>query len=548
MSGTIPRAPARLPEDVTALAERDRDLKDSNKNAVAKTYHTLKDLISSKFKKDNNESCDGLNNVTAQQLVQQQSEEYRSPYSALPAHMRQNQTLNQNQNLNQSQPNIWMGRQIESPTMRQAIPGQIGQQRNYTPEPQRTVSQQQRAASQPQLNMNFERRSTLPFQSDPQQLQHQIINERRGSLANIDVTDSDDGGFISKQRRPQTMFHVSPQQLQQQQNQQSQSIHQHQLHLSQQQTTQATIVNGNNQRNSPQMFQNGNNQVIQQHNHELYVQYQQFQNQNQQQQQHQPQSHQQMQSQQSQQQQTNFQNASQQQHQQNTSQNNPGPNIQQRHDQHRKSHHKSDTKITSLSTHKLETKPQPPQRPDRPSSSNDILKPVPGSNASSDYDKSGNHSSNVDSGRGSAAYSSGRKGGLSQHPDTSPDNSDSVLRPSKDNDSDWVDIVDAELRNILEPKMQDLNLRPESTVSGSVSSMTPPIVEVTSNGRHHTKESVKQEYGTDSYNRPGKGPIGPSRAGWPGSSIQKQTSAPRIISSSSACKKHEQTLLKRHCK
>lgn len=48
----------------------------------------------------------------------------------------------------------------------------------------------------------------------------------------------------------------------------------------------------------------------------------------------------------------------------------------------------------------------------------------------------------------------------------------------------------------------------------------------------------KQEYGTDSYNRPGRGPIGPSRAGWPGSSVQKQ--------GHSTVKKNEQAILKRH--
>lgn len=38
------------------------------------------------------------------------------------------------------------------------------------------------------------------------------------------------------------------------------------------------------------------------------------------------------------------------------------------------------------------------------------------------------------------------------------------------------------------------------------------------------KDTSKQEYGTDSYNRPGRGvsAIGPSRAGWPGSAIHKQ--------------------------
>lgn len=59
----------------------------------------------------------------------------------------------------------------------------------------------------------------------------------------------------------------------------------------------------------------------------------------------------------------------------------------------------------------------------------------------------GNQSSNVDSGRGSAAYSSGRK---ATQLDT--EGSDSPQRDdSKNDDSEWVDIVDAELRHILEP-------------------------------------------------------------------------------------------------
>lgn len=39
------------------------------------------------------------------------------------------------------------------------------------------------------------------------------------------------------------------------------------------------------------------------------------------------------------------------------------------------------------------------------------------------------------------------------------------------------------------------------------------------------KDFSKQEYGTDSYNRPGRGvsAIGPSRAGWPGSALNKQS-------------------------
>ena len=107
-------------------------------------------------------------------------------------------------------------------------------------------------------------------------------------------------------------------------------------------------------------------------------------------------------------------------------------------------------------------------------------KQIPGSAASSDYDKSGNHSSNVDSGRGSAAYSSGRKAAL----DTSPDHSDTPVPQSrpKSNDSEWIDIVDAELRHILEPGLQNLNLRPESTISGSLSSISPPLPPLSPDG------------------------------------------------------------------
>lgn len=128
----------------------------------------------------------------------------------------------------------------------------------------------------------------------------------------------------------------------------------------------------------------------------------------------------------------------------------------------------------------------------------DTSKTIPGSANSSDYDKSGmcplheidgnkwfewslyicgyhynlgNQSSNVDSGRGSAAYSSGRKA-----PQLDTEGSDSPNRDDpKNDDSEWVDIVDAELRHILEPGIQGLSIRPESTVSGSISSISPPL-------------------------------------------------------------------------
>ncbi|CAG9864383.1 unnamed protein product [Phyllotreta striolata] len=88
----------------------------------------------------------------------------------------------------------------------------------------------------------------------------------------------------------------------------------------------------------------------------------------------------------------------------------------------------------------------------------------------SDYDKTaGELTSNIDSGRGSAAYSSnGRR----------PQHQDQFQRQERDqNDSEWVDIVENELRNILEPKLQELHVQEKtrSIVSESASSMTPPL-------------------------------------------------------------------------
>lgn len=131
LTGAVSRTPARLPEgnitnklyyvttrnliinwlfrlrvsilhidkDVTALADRDnvgRD-RDGNKNAVSKTYHTLKDLISSKFKKDSIDTADELNNVVIQQhmLGKSPMDEIMMPRSAVPLHMRQMHNLNQ---------------------------------------------------------------------------------------------------------------------------------------------------------------------------------------------------------------------------------------------------------------------------------------------------------------------------------------------------------------------------------------------------------------------------------------------------------------------
>ncbi|XP_063923401.1 uncharacterized protein LOC135137628 isoform X3 [Zophobas morio] len=109
-------------------------------------------------------------------------------------------------------------------------------------------------------------------------------------------------------------------------------------------------------------------------------------------------------------------------------------------------------------------------------------KKTPGSAASSDYDKTGQSSSNADSGRGSAAYSSGRRpGGIDLGEGDAAQVRDGHYRDHVSHDSEWVDIVENELRNILEPKLHELSLQgnrdgiANSTLSESISSMTPPL-------------------------------------------------------------------------
>ncbi|XP_055384615.1 uncharacterized protein LOC129614197 isoform X2 [Condylostylus longicornis] len=556
LTGAIPRTPARLPEDVTALAERennkDRELKDS-KNAVTKTYHTIKDLISSRFKKDANENIDGLNNVIVQNSQQSSAEqdELRSPYSALPPHMRQH-----HHGLNTTQSaNLWNSAKTNLPqqTANQQNVNQQQAQQQFTSHDIGLRGVQQRATSQPQLNVGFDRRNSQGLENV----------ERRGSLANIDITDSDDGGFVTHHKRSQNQPNQNTLYLSQQQ-QQHQQQHQHQTQISQQMQQQCNQQNPPNEtpRNSPHHFRNTPNAFS---TPSTYTQFHMHQQQQQQQIQQQPQNYQQYQSPyihtpspqqiqnhnaQVQQQLLNMQSmqirqdllrvsfhkAQQQQLQQNQQN-----GVQ--HHQELNQNLQDLQQINSNETNNMQASGSQPQGPPKLMPKPDGKSKLPSSAASSDYDKSGNHSSNVDSGRGSAAYSSGRKA-----VDTSPENSDSVVRPSKENDSEWVDIVDAELRNILEPGMQNLNIRPESTVSGSVSSITPPLPPVSPDGVPNSRtkskpstDSNKLEYGMDSYNRPGRSAaaIGPCRAGWPSSSIHKQNIS-RIG------KKQEQSLLKRH--
>ena len=471
-----------MPEDVTALAEREMSSKDGKetKNAVSKTYHTLKDLISSKFKKDSSEmDQEELNNVNIQQATMSyQGEDSASPYyNIMPQQQIMQQTWqNQNSQSMVQTPQMWNGR--PSPQPIQQTQGKIqlfiilfeifkvnffyyldlsSQQLNYSHIlATRASIHQQRTLSQPQLN--------IPLKE---------IDDRRGSLANIDVTDSDEGGFANKWRpatQQRTIHGESPAQqilhlqqqnymkrssiAQQSQSQQMLSNSHYHNHPSSITTAsyqqQKSIPDGlyatqivdlsNNSENLPNSSNTNAqewNGLIKANQEKLRASFQQ----------EQPQLNQKGEKQ-------------------------VPPSVPAKPPQHQT---------------KKAPNYEPPPKPDikkavdnsttnvtsNPSDQNS-MKQIPGSAASSDYDKSGNHSSNVDSGRGSAAYSSGRKATM----DTSPDQSDTPIPQSrpKSNDSEWIDIVDAELRHILEPGLQNLSIRPESTISGSSSSIPlPPL-------------------------------------------------------------------------
>ncbi|RVE43286.1 hypothetical protein evm_012045 [Chilo suppressalis] len=120
-----------------------------------------------------------------------------------------------------------------------------------------------------------------------------------------------------------------------------------------------------------------------------------------------------------------------------------------------------------------------------------------GSGASSDYDKNGGQSSNVDSGRGSVAYSSGRRPEALH--DTSAD-SDAVgtsrtqpqpgpsqqsAGPSGENE--WADLVECELRQILEPKLAGMRL---DSSGSSDSSITPPLPPLSPSSDLHKRNSL----------------------------------------------------------
>ena len=515
MTGAIPRAPTRLPEDVTALAEREMGGKDRDtKNAVTKTYHTLKDLISSKFKKDSLEMTpEELNNVTIQQHQQCGYEDAaNSPYYNLMhqhIQMQQQQTQYHSTNGNH-QTQIWNGvgnRQV----MRGDAPVQIAQQVDMNGQQiyphmvaTRASIHQHRAASQPQLN--------LPFK------EHQP-DDRRGSLANIDVTDSDEGGFASKQMwRP-------PNQQQQQRPVNTETPAQQILHQQQQNYLKRSSMAQNSQ--SQQILSNGHYQPPQMPTSSFHLHPQQLLNQgipdgvyasqkvdlNRSELQQQQQDWNGLQRVNHETGRSSFNQDQQQQQQPQLSQKGekqvpPIPPAKPPQHQVKKApNYEHPPKLESKKPSETSTPLNVHQDGEQNGSK------VPGSAASSDYDKSGNQSSNVDSGRGSAAYSSGRKA-----LDTSPDHSDTPAPQSrpKSNDSEWIDIVDAELRHILEPGMQNLNLRPESTISGSLSSISPPLPPLSPDGSvQNTNDTNKHTTSSNTVTNKG-------------GSSSKQSSAPQV--------------------
>lgn len=468
MTGAIPRAPTRLPEDVTALAEREMGGKErESKNAVTKTYHTLKDLISSKFKKDSSEMTpEELNNVTIQHQQNYSIDDVTSTpyYNLMQQHIQIQQQGSWNPTNGNHPTQMWNGnRQL----MRDS-PAQITQQVDVNGQQvyphmvaTRASIHQHRAASQPQLN--------LPFK------EHQP-DDRRGSLANIDVTDSDEGGFASNkmwranQQQQQRPSETPAQQIlhQQQQNYLKRSS------LAQQSQSQQILSNGHYP--PPNAF-HLHQQVIQQGIPDgVYASQKVDLNRPD------AQAHQEWNGLQRENGRSSFNHDQPQLSQKGEKQVPPIPPAKPPQHQVKKAPNYEHPP-------KLESK-KPLETSTPMSSEQSGSKQVPGSAASSDYDKSGNHSSNVDSGRGSAAYSSGRKATV----DTSPDHSDTPVPQSrpKSNDSEWIDIVDAELRHILEPGMQGLNLRPESTISGSLSSISPPLPPLSPDGSvQNTNDSNK---------------------------------------------------------
>lgn len=345
--------PTQMPEDVTALVDRDNYAKDGKdgKNAVAKTYHTIKDIISSKFKKDQVTagSLDELNNATSfqQQIVQQHR---ISPYAVKKPRP-------------EDMPTMYNGQQVPRPN----TDSPIYLQSNAMSSQQYINSQiqAQRAASQPHLHYD----PAAYIQQQQQHMQNQtapLPNERRKSIDNIEVTDSDDGGFINKGSR---------------------------------RSNRTPIMN-----DSPYLTPNA----------QSYYE-------------------------------------------------------KQKTPQFSAYRHGMVEHVNEKMRHEMQNGHESGRE-----SRNNIIensrKQATPINNTSDYEKGEHFSSNVDSGRESLAYTPGSRGNThnGQH------NGDG--QNVDGNDSEWVDVIDSELKHILEPGMQEMTLNKEGNSISSASPQLPRIM------------------------------------------------------------------------
>ncbi|XP_035794091.1 putative uncharacterized protein DDB_G0277255 isoform X1 [Anopheles albimanus] len=521
MSSSNPRTIVRFPEDGAPLGDVSSREKDTVKKSVTKTYHTLKDLISSKFKKDGNDQGDELNNVasmlhqqsnvTDQSMAgqQQQAGSGNQTTSYLYSSASDNNLLQAQSNLN-----VWPspGSQTNSP---------LYYHKKFTDPATDSYSADgvllngggvsggmrgSKALSQPQLNIG-----ELP-NARSNNTHSNVISMMPPAAAPVDGTDSDDGGF--------------------RQHSSSRAI--------------LSIPNSGSGRQTQQSYVQNYR-----HNHTQ-----------QQQQQHMSSYHQ------------AFQNAKQ---RSGVPEGSSAIQVQSynthttvmvgdqsgSHHHHHHHHHGA----PEQGTHQKHTISVDINNVASPLASHHPGQQHQDGYDGGHYDKNGNHSSNVDSGRGSSS--------MATHAASEMDKSKSK------SDNEWIDVVDVELRSILEPGMKSMNIRPESTMSESASSMSPPLPPLSpheaamyssnvvhnnhstshtnntsnNNSNNHSSQAnntqskanaklQKQEYGTDTYNRASKNPqpIGPSKGQPSPNTIQNYMNHLKLSSN----KKHEQNALKKH--
>uniref|UniRef100_A0A182LYG0 SAM domain-containing protein n=1 Tax=Anopheles culicifacies TaxID=139723 RepID=A0A182LYG0_9DIPT len=487
VSGSMPRTIVRFPEDVTALADRDGSFsqreKDSTtvKKSVTKTYHTLKDLISSKFKKDANEQSDELNNVTSM-LHQSNLEQGQSSSQQQQQHGGNNQSGSymyssaSDNNLLQAQSNlnVWPSNsQSNSP---------LYYHKKFS-DPAEGFSAS-KALSQPQLNIG----------EQPNRNAQHVVSMLP---APVDGTDSDDGGFRQHSVSRQTNQSLS--------NGASQNQSATQMHTGRSNPPQPAYIQNYRHNHAQQQQQQQHHMSYQQalHNAKQRAALESGAN-------------------------SNIQSSS-----YNTTVT-VGDQSHQHHHHHH--HHQGEA---GLQKHTISV--------DINSGSSVNISTGESHDAGA-YDKNGNHSSNIDSGRGSSSMATA--------------SADAVMEKNKiKSDGEWIDVVDVELRNILEPGMKSMNLRPESTMSESASSMSPPLPPLSPHEAYNqgtgpggsnmqpkpnnnASKLQKQEYGTDTYNRASKNPqpIGPSKGQPSPNTIQNYMNHLKLSSN----KKHEQNALKKH--